>query len=226
VCGLIGLILSKLDRPVIITGIPRSRTSLVAGIFKICGLYMGDICGPTKYNVKGQFEYPTLIKCIEKEYLIRLGYCPLGQKLPLPPNDIRIDKDRKNKLLKLFNIGENVIYGWKDCKSCLTFNSWNYAFPNAIWIIVTRNPDSIINSCLNTNFMRTYNSYKDWKKWLDQYLIKLDYVKSNAKNWYEINTDELINHNFADIEYIIKKLNLNWNYDLVNDFLDPTISKY
>lgn len=132
---------------------------------------MGDICGITKYNKKGQFENHTIIRNIEKLYLTSINHDPLGQKLPLPDIDSKIDVNRKERLFELLDIGENVIWGWKDCKACLSFKSWNYAFPDAHWIIVHRNTDSIINSCLNTKFMSAYDSYEDWYKWAKEYLL-------------------------------------------------------
>lgn len=57
-----------LDRPVLICGLPRSGTSLTAGILAICGLWLGrTVPGGGSENPKGFFENVFLRERINKQ---------------------------------------------------------------------------------------------------------------------------------------------------------------
>ena len=89
--------------PILITGCARSGTSLVAGIFNICGAFGGEISGPTIYNKKGIFENAFIREMLVKPWLENVGADPMGQS-PLPDReyDIDIDINWKRQVMKEF----------------------------------------------------------------------------------------------------------------------------
>jgi len=211
----------KVKSPIIISGVPRSRTSLVTGLFHICGLQLGNTCGITPNNRKGQFENREIIDKIEKTHLSNIGADTMGQwSLPDTLN-IPQDKDRRGRTLHIMNkhnVNTAKHWGFKDAKAVLTFPCWLDAFPNSIWVIIHRKKIDIAKSCERTSFMK---KRKDWSNYVDEYRERLDLLKGRHDKVYEINSDELVAYNLDKFEYIIKKLDLNWEPEKVEEFIDP-----
>ena len=67
------------DCPILITGCPRSGTSLTAGIINKCEAWGGEMVGPTPHNPKGFFENIGLREKLTKPVLSAMGCDPLGQ---------------------------------------------------------------------------------------------------------------------------------------------------
>ena len=76
-----------LKRPILITGLPRSGTSLTAGLLDICGAWSGTTVPGSKDNVKGFFEHAMLRETVNKTLLSRIDCDPLGVK-KLPPHEL------------------------------------------------------------------------------------------------------------------------------------------
>lgn len=211
--------------PIIITGVPRSRTSLTTAIFGFCGLQLGEISGGNSNNKKGQFENRAIIDKVEKAFLKKLGYDPMGQ-YPIPDiKNMPIDKKRKQvvvSILKKQGIDFSKKWGFKDSKSILSFYSWLNAFPNSKWIIVTRKKEDIARSCELTPFMR---KRKDWLNFVDEYRFRFELLKKEHKYVYEINTDEIVSFELNNIEKVIKSVGLVWNEEKIRDFIDPTLTR-
>lgn len=207
--------------PIIIIGVPRSRTSLSAAIFKFCGMQTGKLCGKTLNNRKGQFENVEIIKKIQKPYLQSIGCDPMGQ-YPLPDTlNIPIDKSRRKKVLKIIknqNINVDKFWGFKDCKAALDFPCWVNAFPGSVWVIVHRKKEDIAKSCKLTSFMR---KRKDWLAYVDEYKNRFKLLKKYHKLVYEINTDDIIKYDLNHLKKVIKAIGLNWNEKKVINFIDP-----
>jgi len=146
--------------PILITGAARSGTSMVAGVINICGAFGGNMSPPNKNNQKGMFENIHIRNSLVKPYLREIGVDPMGQ-YPLPNiKKLEIPTWWK-KRVETIMISEGYTDGqwmYKGAKSCLIWPIWNYAFPNAKWIIVRRRTGDIVNSCLKTAFMRAFHS--------------------------------------------------------------------
>ena len=74
---------SWLARPILVTGIPRSGTSLVAGCLHACGAWVGETLAGNASNPEGYFENRALREGIVKPQLRQAGGDPLGvRRLP------------------------------------------------------------------------------------------------------------------------------------------------
>ena len=70
-------------RPLFILGLPRSGTSLVAGMLKKMGFWCGSTVAGDGNNPKGYFEHSHIRETVIKKQLRDLGCDPLGvSKLP------------------------------------------------------------------------------------------------------------------------------------------------
>ena len=72
--------------PIFITGVPRSGTSMTAGILAELGVFTGATVPPGVSNPKGFFENVEIRESVLKGILKASHFCPLGVK-SLPPED-------------------------------------------------------------------------------------------------------------------------------------------
>ena len=209
--------------PIIITGVPRSRTSMTTGILSFCGLQLGDVIGPTPNNKKGQFENRDIIEKVEKKHLKLHKFDPMGQ-YPLPIK-LPIDAGRKYvvlNILKKQGVNFNKPWGFKDSKSILSFNSWINAFPYSKWIIVNRKKEDIARSCELTPFM---HKRKDWLNFVVDYRSRFETLKKVHDKVYEINTDDIVNFKFDSLKDMVSNLGLIWDEKKVMEFVDPNLTR-
>jgi hypothetical protein len=214
------------DTPVLITGCARSGTSIVAGIVNHCGAWGGNMTGRTRYNQKGQFENKAIRDQIVKAALRNAGYDPLGQK-PLPVlEEMPIDASWRNRVLtemRSQGYGGDQRWFYKGAKMCLFWPQWHFAFPNARWIIVRRDKEDIINSCLKTAFMRAYRDVKGWSKWVDAHLERFAEMHESGLNIIEVWPARIIAGRYGEIKNAIAHVGLKWNADVVHEFIEPRL---
>lgn len=202
--------------PCIVTGCPRSRTSLVIQTLELCGAQIGQVIGATKANPQGQKENTYIINNVQKPWLKEHGFDPKGQ-YPLPPEDFNaVDPARRGYVERIFE-EQNIPYGtrpvFKDAKACLDWAAWNYSFPNAVWVIVRRSDEGIIKSCMSPKapFMSAFKNEKDWQWWIDEHKKRFEQIKRHCKYVYEIDTDLLVKGYLDKIRQLVDDLDLNWN---------------
>jgi len=145
------------------------------------GFFSGKTVKPDKDNPHGFFENAGIRREVVKAALQAAGADPLGvNRLPqvyVPVFDLR---ERVESLLK----GE----GWrgepwfyKETKLALMWPAWVAAFPDARWVIVWRDRDEIVDSCLRTGFMRQHSDDpRFWREWVDDYRARLNELRAHA----------------------------------------------
>ncbi len=211
--------------PIIITGCPRSRTSLVMQILEISGLFLGNVIGATRANPQGQKENREVIDKIVKPELKKHGYDPKGQH-PIPPIDFYCnDPERKQKVFSILEkqgLKNDQKWAMKLCKATLNWQGWDAAFPEATWIIVRRNDKDIIKSCMSPKaaFMDKYNTPDGWQWWVNEHYKRFELIQKHC-NTYEIDTDKLINKDFTQLRVIIDALDLKWKPDKIEAQIKP-----
>jgi len=243
---------SLFHSPIFVLGLPRSGTSMVAGALNICGAWTGSTVPGGEQNPKGFFEHTKIREQVTKNILIGLGYHPSGViKLPpinlsVDPNKLlsiykKIVTEYKytdlinNNLIDLETIIRVILKSdgynnmtnqspwlYKDAKLSLLWPLFNQAFPKARWLIVRRDEESFIKSCLRTNFMKFYSQERDfWVKYAQEYNAHLDVFKENVSNVLEVYTPDLISGNFDDLKTTALSLGLNYPEDKLREFISP-----
>lgn len=211
--------MSNFDSPILITGVPRSRTSLVAGILDKCGAFGGETCGPTPHNKLGQFENVDIIRNITKDYLINAGYDKLGQKNLPESSELLIERNWRNKIHSILvkhGYDESYIWYHKDPKICLLWPIWENQFPQSTWLITKRKREEIIESCSKVTFLRNLKTRKEIETFVEEYFERLEEIKNNCSNVFEINTDKIVEEDFSQIKEIIEKFDLSWDNKIIN----------
>lgn len=213
------------DRPIIITGCARSGTSLIAGIFHTCGAWMGKVTGPTRWNRKGQFENEVIRDKLTKPFLTSIGADPMGQ-LPLP--DVAISPEEPNwqtRVLKVIRSqGYSGVSPWafKGAKACLIWSVWNRAFPEARWVIVRRDDDKVIDSCMKTSFMKRRNTRESWQEWIDHHKQCFNQIYSAAPYVYEIWGKDVVADPLCS-KALVDTLGLDWDWEAVKNFVSKEL---
>lgn len=213
--------------PILITGVPRSGTSLVAGTIHICGAYGGSTYGPTQHNKKGMFENRT-IQGYVKDYIKQCGYDPLGQK-PLPEASGLIDWTELRQVMEASLIADGYKTGpwyYKEPKICLIWQTFHAAFPEAKWVIVRRRSEDIVFSCCRTHFMKAYKTEEGWYQWVDAHEERFREMHEAGLNIREVWPSKyLINgqEDLSEAKDMINWLELNWNDAEVKRFADPEL---
>jgi len=225
--------------PILITGCARSGTSMVAGIIHICGAFGGKMSGPNSNNAKGMFENAAIRNEVVKPYFASIGVDRLGQ-FPLPDiNNLPIPSGWQAKVEQLIqNQGyEGGPWMYKGAKMCLHWRVWNYAFPNAKWIIVRRKTSDIINSCERTGFMRAFhnttnqravgvkNSSEGWLWWVHQHEARFREMINDGLNVKIVWPERMVDGNYELMKEAIEWAGLEWDHEKVLDFIEPKLWK-
>lgn len=133
--------------PILITGCPRSGASMIAAAINVCGAFGG------RMSKRKMFTNDRILEEVIEPYFSDIEADLLGQ-YPLPiVNSIPINWKQKVEQIMIDEGYQESRWMYKDSKSSLVWPIWNYAFPNAKWIIVRRRTGDIIQSCLKTAFM-------------------------------------------------------------------------
>jgi hypothetical protein len=146
--------------PIIITGVPRSGSSIVAGIVNLCGAFGGDM-----RLHPGVYENGAIQRLIENAYLESNGFDVMGQ-YPLPGDMNTVPLNWK-KLISMQLLAEGYkkgVWMYKSARAGLLWRVWNHTYPNAKWLIVRRRTGDIIESCMKTGYMSAFKSPENCEK--------------------------------------------------------------
>jgi len=225
--------------PILITGVARSGTSMVAGIVNICGAFKGNTQGVGKDNQKGMFENLRIRNEIIKPYLRNASVDPLCQYPLLDVNIMSIPIDLQNRVELIIQKEGYKSGDWmiKTPKLCLTYPMWHHAFPDAKWIIVRRKTSDIINSCLKTGFMRAFsksqiqkavgvdNERDGWLWWVRQHERRFVEMITFGLNVKIVYPERMVDGNYSQMKEAIEWLGLEWKRKEIIDFIEPKLWK-
>lgn len=213
------------DAPVLVTGLPRSGTSMVTGLLGLCGLWLGHTVPGGKENIRGFFENVVLRERVQKEILHQGRFDPLGvRRLPPPTWHPAIKNLRAvvGAALGAQHYDGRDIWGFKDAKLTLTWRPWHEHFPQARWIIVRRSSDEIIASCLRTSFMKQHSSDPGfWLQFVADYLERLEALQ-RAVGWCRtIEAGDVAAGRFDALGQLVGELGLTWRPEAMRAFIAP-----
>ncbi len=216
----------RFDAPVLVTGLPRSGTSMVTGLLGVCGLWLGHTVPGGKENIRGFFENVVLRERVQKEILRQARFDPLGvRRLPPATWHPAIKKFRapsSAQRLAHNSMRRRDIWGFKDAELTLTWRPWHEHFPQARWVIVRRSSDQIIASCLRTSFMKQHSSDPGfWLQFVADYLERLDGLQ-RAVGWCRpIEAGDIAAARLDAIEAVGRRLGLTWRPEAMRAFIAP-----
>lgn len=215
--------------PILVTGIPRSGASMIAGVFNLCGAFGGDM----SYH-KGSYENGAIKRMVEDNYILSLGADPMGQ-FPLP----KVESVPINwkKLVEAQLLAEGYLGGiwmYKSARASLIWQVWHMAYPNAKWVIVRRRTGDVIESCLKTAYMKAFKSEENrmlvkaiseregWLWMVHEYEKKFVEMIQEGLNCKVIWPERMVTGDYKQLYETLEWLGLKWSSDVVN-FISPLL---
>jgi hypothetical protein len=230
---------NDMPEPILITGCARSGTSCIAGIIHLCGAFGGVFSGPNHNNKRGMFENSKARNELLKPYIESLGVDRLGQ-YPLPDiSTLKIKEDFGQKLKAIMveqGYKEGAPWMYKGPKMTLIWPTLHKSFPNAKWVIVRRNTENIINSCIKTSFMKAFHKREilkavgvatvreGWLWWVNQHLKRFQEMEDAGLNIKYVWPEKILEKkDYTEIKETIAWLGLEWNDKDVKNFVTPEL---
>lgn len=156
---------------ILVTGCARSGTSVTTHILKNLGAYLGR-----DDDVNEFYENTAIREGVVKPHLASLGADPRGQGVLPSIGDVAPLDGLREAVEMRFAFGAEP-FAYKDAKLSLVWPAWAEAFPHARWVVVRRERDEIVDSCIRTHFMDHWGDDRDaWGRWVDANNERLDQV--------------------------------------------------
>jgi hypothetical protein len=214
-----------MNKPIFVTGVERSGSTIIAKIFELCGAHTGNISTMSE-NIG--------LKLLMNNFLVDSKSSNLypDTKLQYIPPDFRD---------KVYDILEAE--GYKDgswmCKSSLMpqmWPTWFYAYPNARWVIVRRRTGDIIESCMKTGYMTMFKNPSNlklikakteaegWLWWVHQYEKSFVEMIEAGVNCKIVWPERMVTGDYQQIYETLDWLGLEWNPKIVQ-IIDPMLNK-
>ncbi|WP_417612452.1 sulfotransferase [Owenweeksia hongkongensis] len=197
--------------PIIIIGMHRSGTSLVAKVLEKAGIFMGVI---KDHNYEAMH-----FLSLNQQTLWAASASWLEPKVPeklfwktIPAKALYNEHFKINgKLQQLSYALKSPAWGWKDPRNTFTLNMWLSLFPNAKVIHVTRDCEEVAKSLSKRNTVKgevndprlnDMNFNRElWKKYIDQ---GRSYKKQLGNRYFEIDYHEISTLNKTAITQLEK----------------------
>ncbi len=190
------------NTPLIIVGMHRSGTSLVASLLQSSGLHIGKkLLGKGTGNVKGHFENVDFFE-FHKAVLQSQGVSEHGWTLQ---DNISVEKSFVEQAQQ--TIANNIVepyWGWKNPRTTLFLDFWRSLLPNAKFLLIYRAPWEVVDSLYRRGTDPIFFSQPDLavKIWI--------YYNSKIKEFYDnysddcllVNIDSIVNNGQGYIDAI------------------------
>ncbi len=204
-------------RPIFITGVERSGSTLVARSLQSCNVFAGSV------NVMRE---NLLLKTLTRRFIIDNAndcFMPDFRTIEIPVNW----KNKVDSLLKKDGYKNDVSFMYKDSGLAQTWKVWNYAYPNAKWIIVRRRTGDIIHSCIETAYMKRFKNKNNmrlvgaeserdgWLWWIKQYELRFIEMLSAELDCRIVWPERMKDGDFEQLKETIEWAGLEWNEDII-----------
>ena len=226
------------ESPIIVTGCPRSGTSIVSGMLSLCGAFVGTAPQPTKNETRGMGENKVIYENVVKPFLQLMQVDPAGQWPLVDPDKLMIPIDWasmvEHALQKDGYKGGKWLY--KSSSAALLWKVWSYAYPNAKWVLVRRRTGDITSSCLQTSYMKAFknpaycaeigaDTEKDaWTCWVRKYEEAFVGMLTAGVNCKVVWPERFVQNDYQQLYEVIEWVGLKWESSVV-DYLDPKLWK-
>lgn len=220
--------------PIFITGASRSGSSMIAGVFNLCGAFGGNMAVDGS-NSRGMYENIRIRDSISKLILLKSdgdgeGQYPIPDKINIPTT---LKSDVEQVMLQQgYKDGE---WMYKDSRLTLAWEAWNYAFPDAKWIIVRRRTGDIVQSCIKTGFMKAFKKEKNikalgydnesdaWLWYVHQFESRFVDMITAGVNCRQIWPERMVHGDYKQLYETLDWLGLKWN-NKIFEYIDPLLN--
>lgn len=146
----------------ILAGMHRSMTSLVAKSFLASGLYLGDdLIGATPANPDGHYESQKFVAFhldMIKQYQLKSWWRVIDpEKAKTAAQSVSFQTQAQALFL---SIASAPLVGWKDPRTALFIHGWSEVIPDAYYILIVRDPVSCVHSLIRRSTKGVITNYR------------------------------------------------------------------
>jgi hypothetical protein len=222
---------STIVNPILITGVERSGSTIIARVLDMCGVWRGSCNNMFENTVIHSLHYE-LLKNNDELF-------PITERVLIPFNwkELIIEQ--------LYSEGWDGKQPWVVKGGVLSqyWPVWNYAFPDAKWLIVRRRTGDIIQSCTKTGYMRKFKNKETlhllglddeadgWRWYIHQYENKFVEMMQAGLNCRVVWPDRMVPEpvfnppvQYQQIYETIKWLGLEWSKH-IPEVISPLLDK-
>lgn len=151
-----------MSRVLVITGMHRSGTSLVASLFERAGLNLGSaLLAPGADNPLGYFEDAEFVRWHEEALHARRQTILASRDFTFTPTDA--EAARADELIAAR--AAQPLWGWKDPRTCLFLDFWSARLPAARYLFVYRHPFDVLLSLARRGEVVGFDFYSGLEAW-------------------------------------------------------------
>lgn len=199
--------------PILIMALPRSGSSMTAGIFAAHGVWVGRHNREGRRNVKGSFEGKAVRNAVIHTF--GRGHVVAGLPCAQTPG-FRAAIERAVTA----DGYESGPWLWKG--SAMYWPAW-FEFPDAKWIVCRRDAEASVKSAL----MPPYVYGKNCARWEARRIVQahnreLDKIVK-LFGAPEVDTEAVAHGDFLTIELALERCGIRPDRKLIEDFVDPTM---
>ena len=165
-----GTTVMDITRPVVITGMHRSGTSMVARLLQSSGLWLGsddELLGGASDNPEGFYEH---LRVIDLNDRLLGAFGGAWDCTPQWPEGWTALPQAQSHAGAAREIGQSLAangrWGWKDPRGCLTLPFWLEVFPDLTVVLCVRNPLEVAVSLHERNGMSHARALQLWEAYL------------------------------------------------------------
>lgn len=214
-----------IECPIIITGTPKSGTSLTAGIIHACGAWGGNMLKGSEYNPKGFFENAELINKLNQMgagFVNEQKRAETNYEKKMLELDMQERRQVSHKILSDQGYSDGPWF-FKAPDALRSPEFYHNLFPQASWIITNRNPNDVLES-----YKRFDN---DKGGMLSEYTLSRFYdgiesLKKIIPEYHEVWPMRELNNDLEAYEEIVSALGLEWNDEMVHEFADKKLCHF
>ena len=223
--------LAPLDKPIFVTGLPQSGTSLVAAILHHGGAWVGNCRDTDAGDPTGSWQNRQISERLIQPVMSNLKCDPFSA--PSLPSTVFADRphiirssvrgmgDALRAIVSSEGYDGSCPWLYQDPNLLLLWPNFIDPFPEARWIIVRRDLDRFVESCMETGHLARRST--DEAIWLDlgaEYLQRIDGLRDYNGGARELWIDELFVSGPSAALPIHEHLDLQWKPDLIADLTD------
>lgn len=183
---------------IVVLGMHRSGTSLVASILHHMGVYMGNsFLHEDELNPWGYWEDAEILELNKRIIGSAVDDGTWNDFITL--KQIVAQKETYKEEIKQIvtnreRIKNKIAWGFKDPRTCYTIWAWSdFLPPNTKYVIVHRNKEKVVDSLLRAH------GEGQWSKLYNHYWNHIKAFMSRDEQFYHIGYESLVNKDLAPI---------------------------
>jgi len=199
--------------PILIVGMPRSGTSMTAGVFARHGVWVGTHQEGDRLNAKGHFENHH-IKQAKKVAAIPPAYICVNKGLEAEPVD-----GWREAVLRLRDQDGYEGGPWMFKMSVMFWRMFDGAFPDATWVCVRRPRDEIRRSSEATGIFSATDET------IDAHIAAMDRLE-RERGAVSVQTSDVVAGDTSSLGAALLHADLEPDGAIIADFIDATLWRH